>query len=137
LDLDCGPATIVPDGTGSDGSATVAGHFSIHNALIARGDYQDFQSSVCLKIMVCLSGSEAERIAGFDDADLGGDDHAQVLDLCDRYYISDATVEELKYRTRELLTKNWSKVERVATALLDKKTLTGVEIDALCAAAAA
>jgi len=80
--------------------------------------------------MVCLSGSEAERIAGFNDADLGGDDRAHVLDLCHRYYISDAMVEELKYRTRELLTKNWSKVERVAAALLSRRTLTGAEIDA-------
>jgi hypothetical protein len=94
LGLAIGGASITPDGTGIDGRAIVAGHHTIHNDLIARGEYQDFLSSVCLKIMVSLAGSEAEHIAGFTDADLGGDDRTHVLELCRRYSISDATVDD-------------------------------------------
>jgi ATP-dependent Zn protease len=56
LALACGGATIVPDGTGLDGSATVAGHHPIHSDFIASGGYRDFLSSVFLKLMVCLAG---------------------------------------------------------------------------------
>jgi hypothetical protein len=118
LGLASGDATITSDGTGLDGHAVIADHHTIHNDFIASGGYRDFQSSVCLKIMVSLSGSEAERIAGCDDADLDGDDRAHVLDLCRRYYISDATVEDLRHRTHSLLVQHWHKVEAVADALL-------------------
>ena len=113
--------------------ATVAGHHSIHNDLIARGEYQDFLSSVFLKLQVCLAGPEAERIA-FGDAYARGDLH-QIRELCSRYDISIVNVvnRQLRPEVHALLTKHWDAVERVAAALLNKKTLTGVEIDALVA----
>jgi len=125
----CGGATIIPDGNGLDGHATVAGHHTIHNDFIARGEYRDFLSSVFLKLQVCLAGPEAERIA-FGDCDARGD-MRMIKQLCERYSISDDDVERLRPQVHALLTKHWDAVERVAAALLDKKTLTGVEIDAL------
>ena len=133
LKIKCAGASIIPDGRGYEGSAVVAGHHTLHRDLIERGQYQDFLSSVYLKIMVTIAGSEAEKIAGFDDADLGGDDRAHVLDLCQRYSISDATVEDLRHRTHSLLVQHFHKVEAVAQALLasPSRSLTGDAIDAL------
>jgi len=53
--------------------------------------------------------------------------------------ISDATLEDLRHRTHSLLVQHFHKVEAVAQALLasSSRTLSGSEIDALCAAAAA
>jgi hypothetical protein len=60
--------------TGYNSHAIVAGYHTIHADLIARGEYQDFRSSVLLKIEVCLAGPEAEAIV-FGDCDARGDMH--------------------------------------------------------------
>jgi len=79
--------------------------------------------------MVCLAGPEAERIA-FGDAGDAGDMH-MIDELCRRYFITNADVERLRPRVHSLLIKHWDAVERVAAALLSRRTLTGAEIDKL------
>jgi ATP-dependent Zn protease len=129
LKLPCGGATIVPDGLGFDGHAVVATALAINNDLIERGDYRDFRSAVLDKLMVCLAGPEAEAIA-FGDADARGDVR-QIERLCARYYISTADVERLRPQVHALLLRHWDKVEAVAAALLQKETLSALEIDAI------
>ena len=53
----------------------------------------------------------------------------------ERPYVQDHDVERARTRAGGLLTnpKHWILVERVAAELLNKKTLTGAEIDALVA----
>ena len=85
------------------------------------------------KITVCWSGPVAEDIQ-FGGADDRGD-REQIEALAARYYVQDHDVERARTRAGELLTnpKHWILVERVAAELLNKKTLTGAEIDALVA----
>jgi ATP-dependent Zn protease len=129
LGFACGGASIRTDGTGS---ATVAGVLSLQWDLTRDGN---ILSSVFDKITVCWSGGVAESIM-FGSADDRGD-RVQIKQLAARYYVHDNDVERAHGRAHELIIKHWDAVERVATALLDKKTLTGAEINALCVAAAA
>jgi ATP-dependent Zn protease len=126
LKLRCGGATIIPDGNGYDGHAVVATALDINNDLIKRGEYRDFRSSVLDKICVCLAGPEAERVK-FGDADASGDVR-QIKQLQSRYYISDADVERVRPQVHALLLRHWDKVEAVATALLERGTLSGEDI---------
>ncbi len=123
LGFACGGTSITADGTGG---ATVAGALSLHWDL-ARGD---ILSSVLDKITVCWSGPEAEGIK-FGSADDVRGDLAQIKQLAARYFVQDHDVERARARAHELVTKHWNDVERVATALLEKKTPSGAEIDAL------
>ena len=141
LGFACGGAAISNDGTGS---ATVAPVFSLHWDYHARGD---IMSSVLDKITVCWAGPVAEDImmqrhkvpmhdATAQMADAFTDDRgdlAQIKQLQAKYYVEDRDIEAARARARELLTepKTWAAVERVAAALLEKRTLTGSEIDAL------
>jgi hypothetical protein len=108
------------------------GGIAAHRELISRGEYQDFQSSVLDKICVFLAGSESEAIA-YGSADDARGDVRMIKQLQERYFVSDDDVERLRPQVHALLTKHWHSVERVAADLLDKKTLTGAEIDALVA----
>ena len=100
------------------------------------------------KIIVCWSGPLAENIMmqtpngrmhnataqsadAFTTDDRG--DRAQIKQLQAKYYVQDRDIADARERARELFTKpkHWDTVERVAAELLNKKTLTGVEIDAL------
>jgi len=125
LGFACGGATITADGTGS---ATVAGVLSLHWDL-TRGD---ILSSVLDKITVCWSGGVAEDIK-FGSADDVRGDLAQIQQLAARYFVQDHDIERARARAHELLTKpkHWDAVERPAAELLNKKTLTGAEIDKL------
>ena len=71
----------------------------------------------------------------FGSADDMRGDLAQIQQLAARYCVHDDDVERARTRAHELLTKpkHWILVERVATALLERKTLSGAEIDALVA----
>jgi ATP-dependent Zn protease len=124
LNFECGGATITDNGTGS---ANVASVHSLHWD-ITRGD---ILSSVLDKICVCWSGGVAEDIK-FGGADDRGD-RKQIEALAARYFVQDKDIERARARAHELLTKpkHWDAVERVAAELLNKKTLTGREIDAL------
>jgi ATP-dependent Zn protease len=122
LGLRCGGATI-EDG---HAHAVVATALDINDDLIRCGEYRDFRSSVLDKICVCLAGSEAERIK-FGDADASGDVR-QIKQLQSRYYISDAEVGRLLPQVHALLLRHWDKVEAVATALLERGTLSGEDI---------
>jgi|ERR1700687_716322 len=126
LGFACGGAAITNDGTGS---ATVDGVLTGHQDLIRRGAHQDFRSSVLDKLMVCLAGPEAERVK-FGDADARGD-MRQIKRLQSRYSISDADVERLRPQVHALLLRHWDKVEVVATALLERGTLSGEAIAGL------
>jgi len=124
LGFACGGASITNDGSGS---AKVAGALSLCWDL-TRG--QDIQSSALDKITVCWSGPVAEEIK-FGSADDVRGDLAQIKQLAARYFVQDHDVERARARAHELVTKHWNDVECVATALLEKKTLWGAEIDAL------
>jgi hypothetical protein len=56
-----------------------------------------------------------------------------IKQICEDYHVSEVTVARLRPRVRSLLLRHWSKVERVATASLKARTLSGSEIDALFA----
>ena len=125
--VQCGQATIAADGV--NGYAIIASQHAIHSDLSMRGGYQDWHSSVLTKIMICLAGPGAETIV-FGDCDARGDMH-MIEELCTRYYIAYDDVDRLQPQVHSLLLKHWNAVERVAIALLEKKTLNGAEIDAL------
>ena len=122
LGFDCGAASIRADGTGS---AAVAPVFSLHWD-VTRGD---ILSSVLDKLTVCWAGPLAEIIV-FGNADDRGN-VAQIKSLATKYYVQDRDIAAARERARGLLVLHWDKVEAVAATLLEKKTLTGGEIDAL------
>ena len=66
----------------------------------------------------------------FGDCDARGDMH-MIEELCARYFISGEDVNQLQPQVHSLLIKHWPKVEAVAAPLLEKKTLSGAEIDVL------
>jgi hypothetical protein len=104
----------------------VASALAINDDLIKRGEYRDFRSSALDKICVCLAGGQAETIA-FGDAEDSGD-MRQIKQLQSRFYISDGDVERLRPQVRALLLRHWDKVEAVATALLERGSLSGADI---------
>lgn len=134
LKFDCGPASINPDGTGS---AAVAAVHSLHWDYHERGG--DILASVFDKITVCWAGPVAEDIkfGGYliGDPDRGVDDRGdrrQIESLARRFYVSDQDVAAAHARARELVLLHWDKIEAVASALLEKQSLTGREIDQIC-----
>jgi hypothetical protein len=109
------------------GSANVATATSLHWDITRGGD---IRTSVLDKITVCWAGGVAETIK-FNSADNHGD-RVLIEQLAARYYIQDRDIKAARERARELLLLHWDKVEAVATALIDKKILSGTEIDRLC-----
>jgi hypothetical protein len=123
LGFACGGASITNDGTGS---ATVAGVLSLHWDFTRSGD---ILSSVLDKITVCWAGPVAEDIK-FGGADDRGD-RIQIEQLAARYFVHDRNIERARARAGEILDAHWQDVEIIATALIERKRLSGDDIDAL------
>ena len=117
LGLEGGLVTIVKDDIG-DGRA----------AFRASG-------TVEARIVMSLAGREAESVFGFDNADNemtegAGYDRSHIGFLCaEAGQVID--IERLRRKTRRLVQKHRASIDRVAHALLERKTLQGDELDAL------
>jgi hypothetical protein len=90
-------------------------------------------------IVVCLAGPEAQRRHSPRSGYLGASDHAEAADLASRFNGSDEAVNAylkwLSVVARDELAVLWPLVERVAHALVAKRTLTAAEVKALLARA--
>lgn len=86
-------------------------------------------------IMTTMAGWETEREFGFDNEDNAivegaGHDRANIGFMCAKAD-QPIDVERLRRKTRRLVKKNRDKIDRVAKALLERKTLQAEEVDAL------
>jgi len=131
----CGGAFIVPDyDTMSAGFAIAADHYVTDYAWERRGKFRDFGSVSILRgrIMGFMAGREAEIIAFGEKHEIGdGDDRYQIALMAEEASVSEAYLDRLRPKVRALLRRHWRKVEVVTEALLARKTLSGVEIDAI------
>jgi hypothetical protein len=129
----CGGVTIEPDYEEmTAGVAIVHDPWAVYSAWERRGKQRGhpYESVLRGRIMGYMAGREA--IIAFGTHHLGdGDDLRQIALMADEAGISEAYLDRLRPKVRALLRRHWPKVERVAEALLDSRTLTGEEIDAL------
>jgi hypothetical protein len=76
---------------------------------------------------------DTDELHDEDDRPRMGDenDRLQIGLMAEEADVSEAYLERLRPKVRALLRRHWPKVERVAQALLEHKTLTAEAIDAL------
>lgn len=90
------------------------------------------------KILLCVAGMVAERIAGFiNEDDYWNVETGFAVDLAVEgglwieYEASGDSLFKADVPAERLLRRHWPEVEMVAKALLERKTLTSNEVDAL------
>ena len=132
----CGGATIVPDYEAmTAGVAITHDHWVAGDAWEIAGKYRgDDEVSVMRgRILVYMAGREAEILAVGEPDVAGGDedDRCQIALMATEAGIEWSYVERLRPKARALVRRHWAKIEAVAAALLEHKTLTAKAIDAL------
>jgi hypothetical protein len=136
LGLECGKVTIVPDFREmTAGVAKTDGQWKTHEAWEKRGKYRDISSVYRGRIITLMAGAEAEFVCTGRRG--GGDIH-------DRREIS-LTMEEvaipngdweryerrLRAKTRALVRRHRRKIEHLAKALLERRTISSRSVDRL------
>jgi hypothetical protein len=150
LGLLCGPATIVPNEEETAGVAIVhdpwmtASHWDqkLYEHVMSGGDgpapkSRAYRSFFRAAILARMAGAEAENVILGQCAGGDGDDEywiAMVVDSGDAEF-SEAEWERSEPRMRRqvgcLIRRHRDKIENVATALLERCTLSAAEIDAV------
>jgi hypothetical protein len=149
LGLSCGSVTIVPDAVGF-GCTTTKSPLMTLDAWDDRGrsrfNGRDVRSVYRAYIMELMAGREAAELYCGPGGDFigDGDDIRQIENLTRHTYDLDCSyfnlpgnpsadfdLNRLRKATRGLCSRHREKIERVATALLEKRTLTAEELDAL------
>jgi hypothetical protein len=84
------------------------------------------------EIYICLAGPIAEqRLSGTVDPEAWGVDLRMAEDWRQELEAG-ACPLELTASTRELVDENWAAVSRVAASLIEKGSLSGIEVEAMC-----
>lgn len=145
LGLGCGRVTIVPDATGV-GCATIKSPLAILDLWDARGrcryNGRDLRSVYRAYIMSLMAGREAaELCCGPGGSFVGdGDDIRQIETLIRRTYdrdrviwlsppVADFRLDRLRRAARALSIRHRDKIERVARALIERRTLSPEAIE--------
>jgi ATP-dependent Zn protease len=134
----CGGATIVPDYEAmTAGVAITHDHWVVGDAWECRGKFRgDDEVSVMRgRIITSMAGREAEIVALGERPDDGNgvgdeDDRYQIALMATEAGIEWSYVERLRSKARALVRRHWGKIEAVAAALLEHKTLEAEQIDA-------
>jgi ATP-dependent Zn protease len=142
LGMLCGDTTIVPDDD-SGGHGIIHDPDDIDDAWKRQGRYRNFSSVYVGRIMSFMAGAEAEiEILGeYQGAD--EDDRHQIARMMmsrwlhipgydeDRDGSAERFEARLRARTRGLVRRHRGKIERIAAALLVRRTLTAEEVEAV------
>jgi ATP-dependent Zn protease len=149
LGLECGSVTIVPDDVGM-GCTTTKSPLAALDAWEARGrsrfNGHDLRSVYRAYVMELMAGREAAELCCGPGGSFTGDqdDIRQIETLINLTYdldreswpspspqVGDFNLERLRKATRSLCIRHREKIERVAQALLKRKTLSPKAIDNL------
>ena len=130
LTLDSGSATVKPDHD-SGGHAITCGPWACIDAWEKRGRVRGPDAAWYAQIITCMAGAEsvAELLRSAPRGD--GDDRYQVALMAEELENWDRIEPRLRAMTCMLVRLHRALIERVAKALLDRTTLTRVELDAL------
>jgi ATP-dependent Zn protease len=133
LQMPCGSATIVPDDDAAGHSITNNPMSSVHYWEM-RGRYRDYKTGLRAMIIAHMAGRAAE-IEFFGDCQGGdGDDRHQIAEMA-ASLVRDQDwprwEARLLHHTATLVARHRVKIGRLASALMERGTLTPDEIDAL------
>jgi ATP-dependent Zn protease len=146
LDHVIGTVTIEPNFELSEaGSVVVSDPFQTWALWESRGKFRDFDVVLRARALIKMAGAEAE-VEFFGSCQGGdGDDREEVHDALYRVGVAGPAVARmvdsdaiyaryeprLRRWTRALVRRHRTKIDRIARALLERKTLSGEEIEAL------
>jgi ATP-dependent Zn protease len=138
LGLTCGDATIAADeATGEAGFSICADPLEIAGHWDQRERYRDLSLIFRGRILAYMAGAEAERIILGDCQGGDGDDRRQIEMMAES---DDSDIDvarwarlepRLRATTRRLVRHHRAAIERLASALEARETMSGDEIDAL------
>jgi ATP-dependent Zn protease len=137
LTLACGGATIVPNyDDSSAGHSITADQWTCLNEWQKRGKVRDSPDAVWhARIIAFMAGAEAEQVLLGATQGGDGDDRDQIELMAEEL---DSDPDEwvrlearLRAMTRTLVRRHRALIERVASALLERKTLSREELDGL------
>jgi ATP-dependent Zn protease len=139
LRMICGGVTIVADfHDGTAGYGTTGDPHAIWYAWEQRGKLREFASCYRGRIMTYMAGAEAETVILGRCVGGDGDDRYQIdlmaeeaFDASDDYAQWHRYEPRMRRQVRRLIRHHKPVIERVAAALLKRKTLEKEEIDAL------
>jgi len=130
LTLACGGASIQPDyDDGAAGHSIIAGPLVTEGVWYRRWKLRTGDAVYRARIIAYMAGAEAEAELLGSTPGGDGDDRYQIdlmaeqLDRCD--------LDRLRAMTRMLVRRHRNRIERVAAALLNKRKLSGRQIDKL------
>ncbi len=133
LGMVCGGASIIPDND-FYGHAIADDPYAILWHWEQQGKFRMPDSVFLGCILTFMAGAEAEvELAGASpELVCDGDDRGQITRMFDETVLDeDENEERLRRLTRSLIRRHRGKIEAVAEALLQEKTLSGSELDAL------
>jgi len=136
LGLKCGKVTIVPDfREKTSGVATVHGQWKTYEAWEKRGKYRDISSVYRGRIIMLMAGAEAEIVC--TGRCRGGDDHdrLQIAITMEEVAIPNDDLQRyeqrLRIKTSALIRRHLRKIEHLAKALVEHRTISGRDVDRL------
>jgi ATP-dependent Zn protease len=134
LTLACGEATIVPDyDAGGAGYSLTKDPWQCVFEWEKRGKVRDNPDAVWhARIIAFMAGAEAEQVLLGATQGGDGDDRDQIELMADELDGSWSRIEpRLRAMTRMLVRRHRARIERVAAALLERRTLSREELDHL------
>jgi ATP-dependent Zn protease len=140
LGLDCGSVSIVPDYTTMESGHSIT--FDPHvtfEAWEARGRLRfgyrktsPMRSIMRARIMMLMAGREAVELCCDPQDSFGDEDDVRELSFIAHYECGDfERLDRLRKATRQLCVRHREKIERVASALPKRHTLTADQVNAL------
>ncbi|MGU3540999.1 hypothetical protein [Methylobacterium sp. A54F] len=136
LTMVCGGVTIIPnDDLEASGCAEVADADTTFREWELREKFRDKASVVRGRIITIQAGHEAEAEILEGETGDDEDDRACAAALIDDAGVLESqeadTLQRLRRMARMLVRRHRVDIERIATALLERDTLTGDEVDAM------
>jgi ATP-dependent Zn protease len=135
LTLASGPATIEPDkDKGTAGFSITLDPYECHAEWESRGKNRDYAAAFHARIMTYMAGAETEAILLGRPPIGDGDDRLQIALMAQEMRCTvpwEGLEPRLRAMTRMLVRRHRAGIERVAKALLAKKTLSAKQLDRL------
>lgn len=136
LGMVCGEATIVPDFVAETaGVAITHDHWLVAGAWEKQHKYRDIASVLRARIMTLMGGAEAEKVCCRRYAGGDGNDCLQIGFMMEEIPISENDwtrwERRLRAKTRALVRRHRHKIEHIAEALVERRTISGRGIDRL------
>jgi hypothetical protein len=128
----CGYATVVPDAN-SSGHGIYGDPYDAWEAWRTRERYRRLSTVMVGRALTFMAGIAAETAILGKCEGGGDDDRYQIACMLDEVYGEDRLHHEARLwvRAHGLVRRHRQKIERVATALMARRTLTAEDIDAI------